>query len=296
MKPFIYILIAGLILTGLTDVSRAAGEDAVIGKIFQNQADSIVVVGVVGKRKKDSRSGTGFFVSEDGLIITNYHLIKKARRMYVKLKDNTAYTRVKVVNLDVPRDIAVLKIEGKGFKPVKLGNSDEAAIGQKVVAIGNPLGLENTVSDGLVSAIRNGATGEKMLQISVPLSNGSSGSPLFNLNGEVIGVVTASLQKGQSLNFAVPINDVKPRLRRVMDLKEPEPPAPAVAVKKIKPQNSDQAPDTDKPKPSAKIHVVKANDTLWDLARKFDTTVNALMKVNDLKSSKILIGQKLKIP
>src|SRR5262249_41751981 len=158
--------------------------------------------GTIGKRKKDNRSGTGFFISEDGLIITNYHLIKKARRLFVKLKNDKAYTRVKVVNLDVPRDIAVLKIEDKGFKPVKLGNSDELVIGQRVMAISNPMGLENTVADGLVSAIRSDDHGDKLLQISVPLSNGSSGGPLFNLKGEVVGVVAASMQKGQSLNFA----------------------------------------------------------------------------------------------
>lgn len=291
-KGIIIFLIAGFLLAAMPpDAVRAASEEAVIGSIFKKQADSIVVVGVVGKRKRDSRSGTGFFVSDDGLIVTNYHLIKKARRIFVKLRDNTAYTRVKVVNLDVPRDIAVLRIDGKGFTPVKLGNSDEAGIGQRVVAIGNPLGLESTVSDGLISAIRNGAPGEKIFQISVPLSNGSSGGPLFNLKGEVIGVVTASMQKGQSLNFAVPINTVKSRLRRVMDLAEDvPPPAPAPAVvKKAKLAGPKQ-------KPSARMYVVKSGDSLWALAREFNTTVDALMETNQLTTSKIRIGQKIKIP
>lgn len=298
-KDIIVFLIAGLLFTGLPPYAgAAAGEEAVIGNIFKKQADSIVVVGIVGKRKKDSRSGTGFFVSDDGLIVTNYHLIKKARRIFIKLRDNTAYTRVKVVNLDVPRDIAVLKIDGKGFTPVKLGNSDEASIGQRVVAIGNPLGLESTVSDGLISAIRNGGPGEKIFQISVPLSNGSSGGPLFNLKGEVIGVVTASMQKGQSLNFVVPINTVKSRLRRVMNLAEDVlPPAPTPAIVRKMPAAVRKTPPLEpKQKPSARMYVVKSGDSLWALAREFNTTVDALMEANQLTTSKIRIGQKIKIP
>src|SRR3989338_2444061 len=232
-KYIIFLLI--LLLVWPLEVCLAADKDTVITNIFKRQADSIVVVGVIGKRKKGDRAGSGFFISEDGLILTNYHLIKKARRLFVKLRNDTVYTRVKVVNVDVPRDIAVLKIDDKGVgqgpaRPVKLGDSDKVAIGQRVVAIGNPLGLENTVSDGLISAIRPAEQGIKLLQVSVPLSNGSSGGPLFNLQGEVIGVVAASLQKGQSLNFAIPINSVKPRLQRFLGIEEP----PAAVAKEVK--------------------------------------------------------------
>jgi len=168
-------------------------------------------------------------------------------------------------------------------RPVKLGDSDKVAIGQRVVAIGNPLGLENTVSDGLISAIRPAEQGIKLLQVSVPLSNGSSGGPLFNLQGEVIGVVAASLQQGQSLNFAIPINEVKPRLARLMDVDMPVLPKPVEVVPMVK-------------KPPYRVYIVQSNDTLWGLAQRFDTTVDAIMKLNNTTSSKIIDGEKLKIP
>ena len=275
------IFLATLIFLFVLPCDIHAENEAVIPDIFKKQADSIVVIAVAGKRKKDDRSGSGFFVSSDGVIVTNYHLIKKARRIYVKLRDNTAFSRVKVVNLDVPRDIAVLRIDAKGFKSVKLGNSDKVTIGQRVVAIGNPLGLENTVSDGLVSAIRPSDQGMKLLQISVPLSSGSSGSPLFNLQGEVIGVVAASMSQGQSLNFAIPINEVKPRLVRFL------PPEPS--PKRIEAEAKTAPKSAVKAKPSSsRVYVIEPNDTLYDLAKRFGTTVEALKKINHLTTSKII--------
>ena len=267
-----------------------AQSETVVTDIFKRQADSIVVVAAAGKRKKDDRSGSGFFISNDGLVVTNYHLIKKARRLFVKLRSGTAFGRVKVVNVDVPRDIAVLKVETQS-KPVRLGQSRDAAVGQRVVAIGNPLGLESTVSDGLISAVRDAQQG-KIFQISVPLSQGSSGGPLFNLKGEVIGIVTASMSQGQSLNFAIPIDEIKPRLARFIEL-----PRPTKTVKLDLPQPARKKEKEPESKSAgSQIYVIQANDTLWDLAKEFNTTVDQLMRVNNLKSSKIIIGQKLRIP
>jgi S1-C subfamily serine protease len=89
---------------------------------------------------------------------------------------------------------------------VRLGNSDPVQVGERVVAIGNPRGLEQTVTDGLISAIRDTGKGYKLFQMSVPISTGSSGGPLFNMAGEAIGITAAYLEGGQNLNFAIPIN------------------------------------------------------------------------------------------
>ena len=247
--------------------------------------------------------GSGFIVREDGWIVTNAHVIKNTKNISVKLRNNKVYPRAQVLYYDLNRDIALIKINAEHLKSIKLGNSNKAHIGQRVVTIGNPLGLESTVSDGLVSAIRTDEQGDSLLQVSVPLSNGSSGGPLFNLKGEVIGVVAASLQKGQSLNFAVPINVVKPRLRRFIALEEEPKPEPAVTVvKKIEPPEPKKVEKKyvekkkAESKPPSHVYVVQPNDTLWGLARKFDTSVDAIMKTNQLKSSKIIIGQKIKIP
>ena len=175
--------------------------------IVDTYGKSIVLI------QTDKAMGSGFVVSFDGLIITNSHVINGAGTISVKfIADNRVYSNVQVVKDNTIRDLALLKVDGSGsFVPVVLGDSDQVSVGQRVVAIGNPQGLENTVSDGLVSAMRD-MNGTKLLQISAPISSGSSGGALFNMNGEVIGVPTAGYTEGQNLNFAVAINHAKSEL------------------------------------------------------------------------------------
>jgi hypothetical protein len=109
-----------------------------------------------------------------------------------------------------PRDVAVIKVHGENFRTLALGNSDQVQVGEEVVAIGNPLSLESTVSNGIVSGIRTAEEeGGKFLQVTAPISPGSSGGPLFNMAGEVVGITTLYLKGGENLNFAIPINDAK---------------------------------------------------------------------------------------
>jgi len=185
-----------------------------ITHLFEKQADSVVLIAVSQKNHQENKLGSGFVVSEDGLIVTNAHLVSQADQIVVKLRNNRAYRNVRIIGADAEKDIALLKVNAQGLKAVKLGNSKKVEIGQRVVTIGNPLGLESTVSDGLISSVREGEPGFKIFQTSVPLSQGSSGGPLFDLKGKVVGITTASLLKGQNLNFAIPINYVKPLLRR----------------------------------------------------------------------------------
>jgi S1-C subfamily serine protease len=161
----------------------------------------------------DKMMGSGFVVSSDGLILSNSHVISGSSTISVKfIADNRVYSNVKVMKDNTIRDLALLKINDAGnFVPVVLGDSDQVSVGERVVAIGNPKGLENTVSDGLVSALRD-MNGTKLIQISAPISSGSSGGALFNMNGEVIGITSASFDDGQNLNFAVSINHAKNEL------------------------------------------------------------------------------------
>lgn len=245
-------------------------------QLFQRQADSVVLVAAAHKKKNKGKTGTGFIVREDGLIVTNYHLVNKAKRILVKLKDNHVYSRVEVVRVDPRYDIALLKIKARGLRPVQLGNSDGLKVGERVMAIGHPLGLQNTLSDGLISSWREGE-GVKLLQISVPLSSGSSGGPLFNQQGEVVGVTTASLEGGQSLNFAVPINYVKSLVAQSGHAVSPA----------VKSHHRDLPADA---------YVVKTNDTLYRLARRFKTSVKEIMALNKLPNSDIHTGQTIRIP
>jgi hypothetical protein len=154
--------------------------------------------------------GTGFLASKDGRIVTNYHVIKGASSAIVKLPDGAFYDVDGVVAFDKARDLAVIKAHGQNFRVATLGNSDRVQVGDEIVAIGSPLSLESTVSSGIVSGIRTiKEEGGKFLQITAPISPGSSGGPLFNMAGEVVGITTLYLKGGENLNFAIPVNDAK---------------------------------------------------------------------------------------
>ncbi len=153
--------------------------------------------------------GSGFIISEDGYIVTNNHVVDKADNIEVILKDGKRY-KAKIIGKDRKTDLALLKIEpDTPLKPVKLGNSDELRIGDWVIAIGNPFGLGYTVTSGIVSAkgrsLGLGAY-DDFIQTDAPLNPGNSGGPLFNLKGEVVGVNTAIVARGQGIGFAIPIN------------------------------------------------------------------------------------------
>lgn len=194
-------------LSNSTQLAKKSLQISSAEDIVNTYGKSIVLI------QTDNAMGSGFVVSSDGLILTNSHVISGSATISIKfIADNRVYSNVKVVRNNTIRDLALLKINDAGnFVPVVLGDSDQVSVGQRVVAIGNPQGLENTVSDGLVSQIRD-VNGTKLLQISVPISVGSSGGPLFNMDGEVIGITSSSFDKGQNLNFAVAINHAKNEL------------------------------------------------------------------------------------
>jgi S1-C subfamily serine protease len=156
--------------------------------------------------------GSGFVVSNDGRIVTNYHVIRGAKQATVVTADGREFKDVELMAADPGHDLAVLRIGAHGLRALALGDSAIAKPGEHVVAIGHPLGLGNTVSDGLLSAVRVISPQRTLLQISAPISPGSSGGPVFNDRGEVIGISTLLISGGQNLNFAVPINAVKPLL------------------------------------------------------------------------------------
>ncbi|MDR3238225.1 MAG: trypsin-like peptidase domain-containing protein [Spirochaetia bacterium] len=166
--------------------------------------------------------GTGFILSSDGYICTNYHVIADMDSVTVKVNDKEY--KAKVIGSDKIIDIALIKIEGSGkFKPVHLGNSDELRVGDIVVAIGNPFGLDRTFTSGIVSATGRtaiDATGNSHIQTDASINQGNSGGPLINIDGEVIGVNRAILSENGGnvgIGFSIPINVVKTTL---LQLKE----------------------------------------------------------------------------
>jgi len=156
--------------------------------------------------------GTGFVVWKDGRIATNLHVLAGAREATVILTDKREFSDIEVLAVDPAHDLAIIRVAAKGLVPLVLGDSGAVKAGEHVVAIGHPLGLGNTVSDGIVSAVRDEDPQARLLQITAPIAPGSSGGPIFNEHAEVIGVATLFASEGQNLNFGVPVSYLKPML------------------------------------------------------------------------------------
>lgn len=163
----------------------------------------IVVYDITGAKRGE---GSGFFIGPDK-ILTNAHVIENGYSAEV-FSESEYYDRVTILKSDSNIDLAVIKVDERNEAYLPLEQKQEIRPGERILAIGNPLGLEKTVSDGLVSAIRGVPGGLQIIQISAPISPGSSGGPLLNQQGRVIGVTTAMLSEGQNLNFAVGIRTI----------------------------------------------------------------------------------------
>ena len=155
---------------------------------------------------------TGFAISNDGKIVTNLHVVQGSPELQVVFSDGSKKEVKRVLSYRREYDLAILKVEGETADFLSLGNSDKVSSGDKVIAIGNPFGVfDYTVSDGLISAVRD-MGGRRILQTTAPISVGSSGGPVFNEYGEVIGIATFIAQGGQNLNFAIPSNYLRKML------------------------------------------------------------------------------------
>jgi len=155
--------------------------------------------------------GSGFIVSADGIILTNAHVVADATEVIVKLTDKREF-RAKVIGIDKPSDVAVIKIEAKNLPVVQIDRADDVKVGEWVLAIGSPYGFDNTVTSGIVSAKARSLPGDTyvpFIQTDVAVNPGNSGGPLFNMKGEVIGINSQIYSRSggyQGLSFAVPID------------------------------------------------------------------------------------------
>ena len=191
---------------------------------------------------KPLSQGTAFFVRADGVGITCHHVLEGAASALVRMENGTRFSVVGRLADDPVRDLTLFKVTAKNIRTVSLGNSSTLRPGQRVVAITAPEGLGNTVADGILSAVRELPLGS-MVQVTVPLSPGSSGGPIFDLSGKVVAVAAAVSTEGQALNFAIPINAAKPLLAHPgelvslsdyaadMERGAPLPPSPAKGAK-----------------------------------------------------------------
>ncbi len=184
------------------------------------------VVNIATRNEDTKRSlGSGFVINPDGLVVTNNHVVERAQRIQVRLADGREFEAV-VVGRDPATDLALLRLpDAKELPTVTLGDSDQLEIGDWVVAIGNPFGLDMSVTHGLISA-RERVIGvgvfDDFIQTNALINPGNSGGPLFDMKGEVVGVTTAIDSRGFGIGYAVPINFVKDLLPNLLDNGRPE--------------------------------------------------------------------------
>jgi S1-C subfamily serine protease len=195
----------------------AASAEMTPAEVFRAYASAVVSIEVLSGDEAHPREGggTGFVIDARGVVATNHHVIREARSVRVKLLDGTYADSVELLVDDADDDLALLQITAtQPLHAVRLGDSDVVEVGERAVVIGNPLGLEHTLSDGIVSARRR-IDEHNMIQMTAPVSPGNSGGPVFDRHGEVIGVTTAviGLGLGQNLNLAVPVNVLRGLVR-----------------------------------------------------------------------------------
>ena len=214
--------------------NTGVGDGLTPGQVYAQNVKTVVAISnqvttnIYGQASETASSGTGFIISEDGYIVSNYHVVEGATTLTVITWDGTEYT-AKFIGGDEPNDLAVLKIEATGLQAAKLGSSDDMIVGDMVAAIGNPLGeLTSTLTVGYVSAMNRDVNTSgaqiNMIQTDAAINPGNSGGPLFNMKGEVIGITTAkysgTTNSGASIEgigFAIPLDDV---INKITDLRD----------------------------------------------------------------------------
>ena len=182
------------------------------GEIASKYADSVVVLENYNDQGQKTSQGSGFISSTDGVMLTNYHVVRGASLMVARSHDQSIHDVEYVIRYDMQHDIAALKMRSGGLPSVNLGDSTTVKTGDHVTVLGAPLGLESTLSDGMISAVRD-AGSFRIFQTSAPISHGSSGGPLFDDYGNVIALAVATIEAGENLNFAVPIDSAKTLLK-----------------------------------------------------------------------------------
>jgi S1-C subfamily serine protease len=191
------------------------GQTLDLTSLAEKTRPSVFLITTADRNGGSIAAGTGFLASKDGYLVTNYHVIRKAASAVAKA-DNGATFRVQgILATDRQRDLAVLKIASRDTPSLALGASASIKAGEKVAVIGSPLGLAGSLSEGIVAANREIKEFGRMLQITAPISHGSSGSPVLDFKGNVVGVAASSRNEGQAVNFAIPVEELAKLISKI---------------------------------------------------------------------------------
>jgi len=208
MRPLIaLLLLSSLVLHAAPPVPKLNPNEEGATKIVGQIKPAIVKITQLGFDGVDGL-GSGFVISADGLIATNMHVVGQGRRLQVEFSDGRTFDVKSIHASDHHLDLAILRIDAKGLKPLKLGDSDKAEQGQPIVAMGNPEGLAFSVVQGVISEVRE-VEKLPMIQVAMPIERGNSGGPLLDRQGNVLGILTLKSVRTANLGFAMPVNDLK---------------------------------------------------------------------------------------
>jgi hypothetical protein len=186
-------------------VGNVTGGSQDVSSIYKQIGPSVVVVQRYDEKKQKTGIGTGFFMSSGGNVVTNHHVLRGAVSADIRVSSGKVYPVRNVLAEDPENDLIMVSVEIPPYEVQPLSvRASLPAIGERVVVIGSPMGLDQTVSDGIVSAIRELQGSRRVIQITAPISPGSSGSPVVNMKGDVVAVACALLANGQNLNFGIP--------------------------------------------------------------------------------------------
>ena len=196
-------------LSKLSALQQAKQEAEDFENLVKLIKPSVVVVESVDRIGREGGRGTGFVVSANGIIATNFHVIGEHRDFKIRFANGKSFSPKEILAIDRENDLALIKIEASGLPTLQLGDSDQITPGQSVFSIGNPLGYSHSVTRGVISAIRELKIGDgrPLVQVAIPIEPGSSGSPTLDLDGKVVSIL--AIKSGGAMGFGVPVNQLK---------------------------------------------------------------------------------------